>query len=222
MEKLEAVEVPISEIKPYAKNPRDNEATVQKLMDLIKRVGFNQPLLLTRDNEIVKGHARYEACKRLGFKSIPCVYTDNTEDLVKFDRIADNKVHELTTWDYDELMHEVDMLKTDYDMLSLGVYTDKDFDFVDQGFIADDYENEEDEDSFESKRERYLQLLAEMEKSDDETPVFATTSDIDNAKWEQNEIPKKKRELIPIKCDGCGGTIYVDKTKVFNDIWVED
>jgi ParB family chromosome partitioning protein len=101
------VMVPLKEITPYERNPRRNDATVDKLVELIPRVGFNVPLLLDRQNVIVKGHSRYRAAQRLKMKALPCVYTDADEETKRLDRIADNRVHEFSDWDEEALAREL-------------------------------------------------------------------------------------------------------------------
>ena len=65
----------ISEVKPYVRNPRKNDKTVNLLVEIIPKVGFNVPLVIDRNGIIVKGHARYSAAIRLGMEEIPCVVT---------------------------------------------------------------------------------------------------------------------------------------------------
>jgi ParB-like chromosome segregation protein Spo0J len=105
VDKLVMVEV--RKIKPYHRNPRRNDATVQRLVELIPKVGFNVPLVLDRSNVIVKGHTRWKAAIRLGMTELPVVYTDADPEAIKLDRLADNRVHEFTTWDEEVLREEL-------------------------------------------------------------------------------------------------------------------
>lgn len=110
---METIE--ITKIKPYHRNARLNEKTIQFLIKAIKRVGFNQPILVDKNFVIVKGHARYISAIRLGMDRIPYVQTQNSDSLNQFDRIADNKIAELTKWDDNLLMNELGIL--DLEML---------------------------------------------------------------------------------------------------------
>lgn len=112
----EIVVVPTKKIKPYDRNARLNDATVEKLVEIIPRVGFNVPLLLDRKNVIVKGHARWKAAMKLGMKELPCVYTDADEETIKLDRLSDNRVQEFSEWDEELLKGELASLN-----LSFGV-----------------------------------------------------------------------------------------------------
>lgn len=89
----------LTDIKPYWKNPRINDDTINALVEVIPIIGFNQPIVIDKNNVIVKGHARYTAAMRLKMDKIPCIVSENTEEINKLDRIADNKVFELSTWD---------------------------------------------------------------------------------------------------------------------------
>jgi ParB-like chromosome segregation protein Spo0J len=110
----ELVMVETRKIKPYHRNARKNDATVERLVELIPKVGFNVPLLLDRQNVIVKGHTRWKAAVKLGMPQIPCVYSDADEETNKLDRLADNKVQELSTWDQELLGGELASLNLDF------------------------------------------------------------------------------------------------------------
>lgn len=101
--------VPIDEIYPYENNPRLNRKTINKLKELLSTGGvdFNVPLLLDRDNVIVKGHARHQALKELGWETAPVIYSDNSDELNNEDRLQDNIIQELSTWKEDELSIEL-------------------------------------------------------------------------------------------------------------------
>jgi ParB-like nuclease domain len=106
--------VPIKQIKPYHRNVRKNDATVEQLVEIIPKVGFNVPLVLDRKNVIVKGHSRWKAAVRLGMKTLPCVYTDADEETIKLDRLADNRIQELSSWDEEGLAKELASLNLDF------------------------------------------------------------------------------------------------------------
>jgi hypothetical protein len=111
--------VAIGQIKPYHRNARKHDATVERLIDLIPKVGFNVPLVLDRQNVIVKGHARWKAGVRLGMPALPCVYTDASEDQIRLDRLADNKVQEFSAWDQEALASEIAAINFDFSLPSL-------------------------------------------------------------------------------------------------------
>jgi ParB family transcriptional regulator, chromosome partitioning protein len=110
----ELVMVETRKIKPYHRNVRHNDVTVEKLAELIPKVGFNVPLVLDRDNVIVKGHTRWKAAVRLKMPRIPCVYTDADPETVKLDRLADNRVQEFSAWDQELLGGELASLNLNF------------------------------------------------------------------------------------------------------------
>lgn len=54
---------------------------ISTLMNSISRLGLIHPLVITRDNELVAGERRYNACKNLGWTSVPVQYVDEVDDL---------------------------------------------------------------------------------------------------------------------------------------------
>lgn len=110
----------ITEIRPYVRNPRRNEKTVELLCELIPQVGFNVPLVIDQNGIIVKGHARYTAAIRLGMKEVPCIITHADADAVKADRITDNKIAEFSEWMNEEVLDEISDINTDIDFSKMG------------------------------------------------------------------------------------------------------
>lgn len=119
----------ISEVKPYVRNPRKNDKTVEMLCKIIPKVGFNVPLVIDENGIIVKGHARFSAAIKLGMTEIPCIISHADPEAIKADRIADNKISEFSEWVNEELMHEIDMIDFDFDFTELG-FPKVDFDDI--------------------------------------------------------------------------------------------
>jgi ParB/RepB/Spo0J family partition protein len=83
----------LAELKPYEKNPRRNDASVEYVANSIKEFGFKVPIVIDRDGVIVAGHTRYKAAKKLGMEKVPCIVADDlSEAQIKAFRLADNKV----------------------------------------------------------------------------------------------------------------------------------
>jgi len=108
---MEIREIPLSEITPYYNNAkRHDKKQIDNVAVSIKQYGFVQPLVIDRNGEIIIGHCRYEAAKKLHLKTVPCVAAETlTEDEVKALRLADNKLNE-SEWDIDLLTDELDGL----------------------------------------------------------------------------------------------------------------
>jgi hypothetical protein len=94
----------VSDLIPYINNPRKNEDAVDKVASSIKHFGFKVPIVIDQQNEIVAGHTRLKAAKKLGLDEVPCIVAHDLDDnQIKAFRLADNKVSEAAAWD-DELL----------------------------------------------------------------------------------------------------------------------
>lgn len=105
--------LPLSEVKPYWRNPRNNEGGVAAVKQSIREYGFNVPLVIDTANTIIAGHTRYKALMQLGVDEVPCVVLDIGQEKAKEYRIADNKTSELSGWDLANLIPELRELDTE-------------------------------------------------------------------------------------------------------------
>jgi len=102
--------IPITKLKPYPKNnkihPPDQIVLLSKA---IKAQGWRAPITVSNQSGyIVRGHARLEAAKKLGVKSVPVDYQDYaSEQAERADRIADNKIADLGEWHLPNLKEEL-------------------------------------------------------------------------------------------------------------------
>ena len=112
---LKIVMLSPSQLKPYFRNPRNNDKTVEALVKIIPRVGFNVPIVVDKDMVIIKGHSRWNASKILELKEVPVIISEASDEQNNKDRILDNAVHELTEWDYEKLKVELDLTGIDLD-----------------------------------------------------------------------------------------------------------
>ena len=121
--------VDINNIKPYAGNPRKiSTKAVGMVANSIKEFGFQQPIVVDKENVIVVGHTRFQASKELGMKEVPVVVGDFTDAQAKAYRIADNRINEETGWDYNILQEELNkLLDLDVD-LNLTGFTSEELD----------------------------------------------------------------------------------------------
>lgn len=96
----ERVVLTVEQIKPYWRNPRQISAeAVSKVAASIQRFGYQQPIVVDRENVIIVGHTRFEAVKTLGWDSVPVLVTDLTDELARQYRLVDNRAGELADWD---------------------------------------------------------------------------------------------------------------------------
>ncbi len=99
---------PLAEIKPYEKNPRQNDAAVDAVAESIRRFGFRQPIVVDEAGVIVCGHTRWKAAQKLGLVEVPVhVARDLTPEQIRAYRIADNKTAELADWNMELLPIEL-------------------------------------------------------------------------------------------------------------------
>jgi ParB-like chromosome segregation protein Spo0J len=104
--------VAVEDLIPYAKNSRTHDdAQVAQVAASIKEFGFTAPVLIGKDNDIIAGHCRVMAARKLGLKEVPCIrLTHLTENQKKAYVIADNRLALNSSWDIDMLKLEIDYL----------------------------------------------------------------------------------------------------------------
>lgn len=117
---MEVKQIPIDQIKPYERNAKKHpEEQVQQIANSLKEFGWQQPIVLDKNNVIVIGHGRFLAAKLLGLEEVPIVYADGLSNKqIKALRLADNKTNE-SGWDFSLLDEELDDL-LDFDMSEFG------------------------------------------------------------------------------------------------------
>jgi len=113
---------PPKDLRAYAANPRVNTQAVQGVARSIEAYGFRQPIVTNSEMIILAGHTRLEAAILLGLDSVPVLIVDDlTPEQAKGYRIADNKTHEASTWDWDLLKDELRELQaSDFDLALTG------------------------------------------------------------------------------------------------------
>lgn len=118
-------------LKPYARNARRHSGKqIQKIADSIRNFGFNNPILVDRDNMIVAGHGRWEAAKILALDIVPTLCLSHlSPEEVRAYILADNKLAELAGWDTEILAIELQ------DLLSLDLNFDLEITGFDMGEI---------------------------------------------------------------------------------------
>ncbi len=128
------------ELIPYINNPRENDNAVDAVASSIKNFGFKNPIVIDGENEIINGHTRLKAAKKLGMKEVPTIRaTDLTEEQIRAFRIADNKVSEIAEWNFELLESELSLIEN-IDMEELNVFSVdlSDIEFSDLDFLTDE------------------------------------------------------------------------------------
>ena len=95
----------------YSRNPRKNDAAVDRMCGSIREFGFKIPVLARSDGEVVDGHLRLKAAKKLGISEVPVMLCDEwTEAQVKAFRLMVNRS---VTWaDWDEEMVALELRRS--------------------------------------------------------------------------------------------------------------
>src|SRR5689334_13125454 len=91
----------IEELKPDPTNPRRHtKKQIRQIANSIKAFGFNVPVLVDADLNVVAGHGRLLACTELGWTEVPTLCLDHlTPAQARAFRIADNRLTEIAIWD---------------------------------------------------------------------------------------------------------------------------
>lgn len=96
-------------IRPRARNPRTHsDSQIGKLMEAIREFGFTAPVLIDGQGEVIAGHGRLEAAKRMGMAEIPIIRLSHlSPGQIRALVIADNQLAALSSWDDDILKLEL-------------------------------------------------------------------------------------------------------------------
>jgi len=97
----------IGRLIPYDKNAKKHpKKQVEQVAASIKEFGFNQPIVVDKNNVVIVGHGRLEAAKLLGLIEVPVITVDLTEEQARAYRLADNKLNE-SDWDMSLVVEEL-------------------------------------------------------------------------------------------------------------------
>ena len=113
---------PIDRLVFYARNPRKNDAAVDRMCGSIREFGFKIPVLARSNGEVVDGHLRLKAARKLGITEVPVILCDEwTEAQVKAFRIMVNRSVTWAAWDEELLAIELQELNAaDFDLSLTG------------------------------------------------------------------------------------------------------
>lgn len=134
---------------PYNNNPKSHPSEqVDKIASSIKNYGFVQPIVVDQDNEVIIGHGRLQAAKKLGLEKVPVIKHGNlTESEIKALRLADNRIAE-SSWEDEKLAVELEQLteSDDFEDLIHGFDEDELSEYLDSLTDEEDLEEPGSED----------------------------------------------------------------------------
>ncbi len=99
--------VPLDHLKPDPGNARQHSAKqVRQIAKSIESFGFNVPVLVDADGNVIAGHGRLLAARRLGWSEVPAIRLEHLSEGQKLAfMITDNRLAESAVWD-DRLLAE--------------------------------------------------------------------------------------------------------------------
>lgn len=126
----EMQEVSLDLLRPYEKNAKvHGEKQLEQLANSIKEFGFLSPCLVERGTyNLIAGHGRVEAARRLGMETVPCVFVEDiSEEQRRAYILADNRLTELGGWDYETVDAELkELYEAGFDISLTGFELDLD------------------------------------------------------------------------------------------------
>ena len=135
MSKLKVEYVPTESIKTYVNNAKIHTAEqIEQIKKSIQEFGFNDPIAVWKENEIIEGHGRLIAALELGIEDLPIIRLDNlTDEQRRAYTLVHNKLTMNTDFDFSLLEMELEAI-TNIDM--------GDFGFELNGIQIDDIDQE--------------------------------------------------------------------------------
>ncbi|WP_235445376.1 DNA modification methylase [Gulbenkiania mobilis] len=106
----------------YARNPRKNDHAVDRMAAAIVEFGFRIPVVARSTGEVVDGHLRLKAARKLGLKTVPVVLADELSDVqIKAFRLIANRSVSWAEWDEELLSLELaELSEAGYDLALTG------------------------------------------------------------------------------------------------------
>src|SRR5271166_2388604 len=100
--------LPIGELRLDPRNPRHHsDLQIGQIARSIESFGFNVPVLIDGSNNVLAGHGRVLAAKKIGWQVVPVIRLIHlTAAQARAFSIADNRLTENSTWD-DRLLGEI-------------------------------------------------------------------------------------------------------------------
>lgn len=123
--RIEVEYVQVQQLKPDANNPRKHsDRQIKALTNSINAFGFNIPIAVNANHQVIAGHARLEAAKRMGMSEVPVLRLEHlTDEQARAFLIADNRLSEMSEWNGELLavhLKELSVLNLDFDLEATG------------------------------------------------------------------------------------------------------
>lgn len=128
---VEAQLVPLDSLKAYDGNAKRHDSdNIDAIANSISEFGFRNPILAWHNEdgvpEIVAGHGRAAAAKKLRMEQVPVIFVDDLTDAQRrMLTLADNQTTLMTGWDDQTLQEELDALTDVFDVAGFGFDIDE-------------------------------------------------------------------------------------------------
>lgn len=120
----------ITELVPFEHNARTHpEHQIEQLVQNIGRFGFYNPIIIDERRNVIAGHGRLLAARRMGMDQVPCI---TIAGLTEHERralvLADNKISLNAAWDLEKVRDELAFLADSEFDLELTGFQDHEID----------------------------------------------------------------------------------------------
>lgn len=124
---MEFVQIATEKLVPYEQNAKKHDKSqVARIVESIKRFGWDQPIVVDKNYVIIKGHGRRLAAIELGLKTVPVIIRSDLDDKqVRAARLADNRA---AISDIDTELFRKELETLNNELLS-GIFDEKELDF---------------------------------------------------------------------------------------------
>lgn len=102
--------LPKQDLKPYANNAKKHtKEQIEQIKSSIRQFGFNDPIAIWHDNEIIEGHGRLLAVMDMPeISEVPVIRLDSlTDEQRKAYTLVHNKLTMNTGFDFEKLQNEL-------------------------------------------------------------------------------------------------------------------
>ena len=110
---------PIGDLEPNPHNARThNRKQIRAILSSIRRLGFNNPILVDQHDMIIAGEGRWKAATLLGMTEVPVIRLDHlSPDEIRAYMLADNQLATRAGWDPEILAIELQhLVEVDFDI----------------------------------------------------------------------------------------------------------
>ena len=197
--KIDIQEISLDEIKISLKNENfHTEEQIERLAAMIDAHGFDVPIVIDENNEILKGEGRFKALRMLGRATAPCIKKEGLSEKQKtLLRVGDNQIAALSDFDPAKLKESSEGWTEDE--ISFVGFDDLDF-LKEDPFKITDLEGEGASSDFSEKKQNFL-ISLHFKTMDDKLKFIKLMNEIkkDKTKYEDIILDVLEREAERIK-----------------------